>query len=186
MRGGRRVADLVRGEHFLDGRRGGASSRACTSASTSPSPTASPRLRWQTTPTAWSISSSFVTPSGPQMQRRDADGDRSPAARRGPSAARLPRARPARRATHSRRDLRPELRSSGPRPRRRAVRDRLFGQPAALSLVDAEIGERQQVRTGAEHELREVRRARRRAPCRAPRVPPARCRPRVRAAGPCR
>src|SRR5262249_62335389 len=43
-----------------------ASSRACTSASTSPAPTSSPRFRRQTIPTEWSIASSFVRRPAPR------------------------------------------------------------------------------------------------------------------------
>src|SRR5438067_2848484 len=45
-----------------------ASSRAWTSASISPAETASPRLRRQTTPTEWSISSSFVRRPAPRWR----------------------------------------------------------------------------------------------------------------------
>ena len=72
------------------------------------------------------------------------------------------------------------------RRERRAVGDGRLGAAPSLRLVDAEVGEREQVRARVEHELGEVGRALAADRVGAPRGSRARSRPRARAAGPCR
>ena len=124
-----------------------------------PRATRRPRFTRQTTPTAWSIESSFVRRPAPS------------------SSAAMPIASAPRRVTTPSRGARTSrttgavgrtARSGSPpcariqrsyASQRRAVGHRCLGAPPPLGDVDPEIGEREQARARVEHELREVRRA---------------------------
>ena len=150
---GRRVADLVRREHLVDGCRGGASSRACTSASTSPPRRVAAlahgrRRRWR------GRSRRPSPPPGSEMQCRHARSWSRRAERRGrPRSGDLSDDRCDGECLLARvASLRcdPTLQTASAR----AVCDRMLARAATLRLVDLEIRQRQQVCARVERRAR--------------------------------
>ena len=136
------------------------SSRACTSASTWPAATVCPRFARHTTPTAWSIASSFVRRPPPSSSAAMPTAMRAHA-RHDPGTRRATSRTTAARGKRRRgRDRRP-ARGSSARIASRADPSVVAcsARSPASSTSHAEIGEGEQPRARVEHELGEVRRA---------------------------
>ena len=134
------------------------SSRACTSASTWPAATVCPRFALHTTPTEWSIASSFFAGHRPARVRRCRSAVRPHASRFRTRCTYL------RHDRGSRKDVAVGIAALRADPAlvclaRRPVRRRLLGSLSCFLEVHAEIGQGQEPRRGVEYELGEVRRA---------------------------
>ena len=143
------VAELVGGRDLARRPRAAdASSRAWTSASGSPGRDRGRRAcARQTTPTAWSIVSSFVRRPAPRWRAATPTATR--AEPRDDAASRAAATSRTTGAVGSAASSRVAALGADPalvRGERRAVGDGRLGAPAALGLVDAEVGEREQVR----------------------------------------